>query len=417
MTANLFELETLIKFYDFILNLLRYLKFLRLTPKHHHKMKNITTVKSISLQEKINWIQLARSENIGKSTFFRLLNLFGSPKAALEKISEQAFQGGLGRAIKVYAEVEAEKELNNSQKFGAEIIFFCEEKYPRLLREIEDPAPLLTVKGKVDLLNKHSIAVVGPRNASFNGIAFAKKIAADLSTNNLVVVSGLAKGIDAAAHSVSLKNGTIGVIAGGIDHVYPIENTELYKKMYEQGLVVSELPFGMPPKGGNFVQRNRIISGLSLGVVVVEAGIRSGSLTTANFANEQNREVFSVPGSPLDPRCFGTNRLIKQGAKLTENIDDILEEIVHLKAKFGDVGIFKEPEVEDFVIPVIKMPSDDDIKKVRQEILSKLSFVPISIEAIIQELQVPPRVVNIAVIQLELADKAEVRFGKVTLKS
>lgn len=379
-------------------------------------MKNITIMKTISLQDKISWIQLARSENIGKSTFFRLLNLFGSPADALEKISEQAFQGGLGRAIRVCAASEAEKELRNSQKFGAEILLFCEEEYPRLLREIDDPAPIITVKGKVELLNKHSIAVVGPRNASFNGIAFAKKIASDLSANNLVVVSGLAKGIDAAAHSVSIKNGTIGVIAGGIDHVYPTENSELYKKLYEQGLIVSELPFGMPPKGGNFIQRNRIISGLSLGVVVVEAGIRSGSLTTAKFATEQGREVFSVPGSPLDPRCFGTNRLIKQGAKLTENIDDILEEIAHLKSKFGDAGMLQEPESEEFIMPAVKMPSDDDINKVRQEIFSKLSFVPISIEAIIQDLQVPPRIVNIAVIQLELADKVEVRFGKVTLK-
>lgn len=380
-------------------------------------MKNIINNSLISTEDKISWIRLTRSENVGKSTFFRLLNLFGSPTQALEKISDQAFQGGLGREVKIFAKNDAEKELYNSQKFGAEIILFCEEKYPKLLREIDDPAPIITVKGRSEFLNQHSIAVVGPRNASFNGIAFAKKIAADLSANNLIVVSGLAKGIDAAAHSASLKNGTIAVIAGGIDHIYPIENTELYKKIYEQGLIISEMPFGMPPKGGNFIQRNRIISGLSLGVVVVEAGIRSGSLTTARFAVEQGREVFSVPGSPLDPRCLGTNRLIKQGAKLTESIDDILEEIAYLKAKFSDKGIFQEPQTQDFIPPIIKFPSDDDIKKVRQEIFSKLSFVPISIEAIIQDLELPPRLVNIAIVQLELADKVEVKFGKVTLKA
>lgn len=371
----------------------------------------------ISEQERINWIRLARSENIGKSTFFRLLDLFGSTQNALEKISEQAFQGGLGRKIKVFKESDAEKELKNSHKFGAKILLFCEESYPRLLREIPDPAPIITVKGKVEFLNQYGVAVVGPRNASFNGSAFARKIASDLGDNSLIVTSGLAKGIDAAAHSAALESGTIAVIAGGIDHIYPSENAELYHKISKQGLIVSETPFAVPPKGGNFIQRNRIISGLSLGVVVVEAGLRSGSLTTARFAAEQGREVFSVPGSPFDPRCHGTNRLIKEGARLTESIDDILAEILNMKNLFDKVGILEEPEMAEFIAPAPRIPSEDDIKKVREEIIAKLSFVPISIEEIIQELKVPPRLVNIAVIQLELADKAEVRFGKVTLKT
>jgi DNA processing protein len=375
------------------------------------------TRSTLSSSEKIQWIRLSRSENVGKATFFRLLEIYGSASAALEKISDQAIKGGLNREIKICSEKEVEKELENSKKMGAEIILFCEEKYPRLLREIEDPAPILTVKGKTEFLNQHAIAVVGPRNASFNGVAFARKIAADLGDNSLIVTSGMAKGIDAAAHEASLNSGTIAVIAGGIDHIYPTENTELYHKISKQGLIVSESPFGVPPKGGNFIQRNRIISGLSLGVVVVEAGLRSGSLTTARFAGEQGREIFSVPGSPFDPRCHGTNRLIKQGAKLTENIDDILEELIALKARFGEAQMMQEPEAEEFIAAILKMPSDDDIKKVREEILTKLSFVPISIEAIITELRVPPRLVNIAVIQLELADKAEVRFGKVALKA
>jgi len=375
------------------------------------------TRSTLSSSEKIQWIRLSRSENVGKATFFRLLEIYGSASAALEKISDQAIKGGLNREIKICSEKEVEKELENSKKMGAEIILFCEEKYPRLLREIEDPAPILTVKGKTEFLNQHAIAVVGPRNASFNGVAFARKIAADLGDNSLIVTSGMAKGIDAAAHEASLNSGTIAVIAGGIDHIYPTENTELYHKISKQGLIVSESPFGVPPKGGNFIQRNRIISGLSLGVVVVEAGLRSGSLTTARFAGEQGREIFSVPGSPFDPRCHGTNRLIKQGAKLTENIDDILEELIALKARFGEAQMMQEPEAEEFIAAIPKMPSDDDIKKVREEILTKLSFVPISIEAIITELRVPPRLVNIAVIQLELADKAEVRFGKVALKA
>ena len=379
-------------------------------------MTKYHTSKSLSHEEKINWIRLSRSENVGRSTFFRLLKVFGSAKSALEKISECAIKGGLGRQIKLYSLEETEKELRASQKFGADIIFFCENNYPRLLREIDDPAPILTIKGKAELLAADKIAVVGPRNASFNGIAFARKIAAELGENSLITVSGLARGVDASAHSASLTSGTISVIAGGIDHIYPKENTELYHKIAAQGLLMTETPFGVPPKGGNFVQRNRIISGLSLGVIIVEAGLKSGSLTTARFAAEQGREVFAVPGSPFDARCHGTNRLIKQGAKMIENIDDVLEEISSLKMRFSEVGMLQEPDVEEFVAAIVKMPSDSDISKARDEILTRLSFVPITIEAIIEELRVSARIVNIALIQLELADKIEIHFGRVILK-
>jgi DNA processing protein len=376
----------------------------------------IKSIKNITRQEKLNWIRLSRSENVGKSTFFRLLELFGSTSNVLEKISDQAFQGGLGRQIKLCSEIDAENEIKKTENFGAEIITFYDEKYPKLLREIDDPPPIITIKGKEEFLNKYSVAVVGPRNASFNGVAFARKIAKDLGDNSLIVVSGLAKGIDTAAHIAALDCGTVGVIAGGIDHIYPVENSNLYQEIYKRGLIVSENQFGIPPKGGNFIQRNRIISGMSLGVVVVEAGLRSGSLTTARFAAEQNREVFSVPGSPFDPRCHGTNRLIKEGAKLTETIDDILAEILNMKILFDNISSFEEPEAEDFIISSIKAPSDSDVKKVREEIQSKLSFVPISFEDIIQELEVSSRIVNIAIVQLELADKVEVKYGKVSLK-
>ena len=368
------------------------------------------------IQNKVEWIRLVRSENVGRSTFFRLVKIFGSPKQALEQVSHYAFQGGSKQQIKVYLESDAAKEVTDSHKFGAEIILFSDENYPKLLREIPDAPPLFTAKGNLDFLNRHAIAVVGPRNASFNGILFAKKIARELGENNLLIVSGMARGIDAAAHEVTLNSGTIAVIAGGINHIYPKENTELYHKICYQGLVISESPFNAPPKGGNFVQRNRLISGLSLGVVVVEASLRSGSLVTARFGVEQGREIFAVPGSPFDPRCLGTNRLIKQGAKLTENIEDILEEITALKSSSDRSEILQEPEADDFIGFVEKMPSDDEVKKIRQEIFSKLSSAPITIEAIIQEMQVPARLVNIAVVQLELADKVEVNYGKVVLK-
>lgn len=374
------------------------------------------TTSAASLQEKVEWIRLARSENVGRSTFFRLIKIFGSPKQALEQVSHYAFQGGSKQQIKIYSEKDAAQELEDSHQFGAQIVLFSDENYPKLLREISDPPPILTIKGRIDFLNRHSIAIVGPRNASFNGVLFAKKIARELGENGLLIVSGMARGIDAAAHEVSINSGTVAVIAGGIDHIYPKENTELYHKICDKGLMISESYFGAPPKGGNFVQRNRIISGLSLGVVVIEASLRSGSLVTARFGAEQGREIFAVPGSPFDPRCLGTNRLIKQGAKLTESVEDILEEIPMLKSRFGEMEILQEPEAEDFISFMEKMPSDDDIKKIRQEILLRLNLVPLSIEAIIQEMQVPARLVNIAVVQLELADKVEVNYGKVILK-
>lgn len=376
----------------------------------------VHTTSGLSAQERIDWVRLARSQNVGKSTFFRLVKIFGSPKNALERVSDYAFQGGLRHQIKVCSESDVRKEIENLEKFGAQLLVFCEDHYPKLLREISDPPPVLTVKGQINLLNRPSIAVVGPRNASFNGIAFAKKIAKELGEYDLIVISGMARGIDAAAHEMSLECGTVAVIAGGIDHIYPKENTDLYHKISKQGLLISEVPFGAPPKGGNFVQRNRIISGMSLGVVVVEASLRSGSLVTARFGVEQGREIFAVPGSPFDPRCLGTNRLIKQGAKLTENIEDILEEIPELKVRFQQSQMLQEPDQEAFLGFVEKLPSENEIKKIRHEIYHKLNTTPIAIDAIIQEMQLPANLVNIALVQLELADKVEVNFGKVVLK-
>lgn len=367
--------------------------------------------------EKLSWLRLARSENIGKSTFFRLIKIFGTAQNALEQLPEFAQNGGLKRNIIICPRDLAEKEIANTKKFGAEIILFCDENYPRLLREISDPSPVLTIKGNPEFFNRDALAIVGPRNASFNAIGFAKKVALELGQHSVITVSGMARGVDSAAHEGSILSGTIGVIAGGINNIYPTENSRLYSEVCERGLLVTENFFGALPIGGNFVQRNRIISGLSLGVIVVEAGLRSGSLTTAKFAIEQGREVFAVPGSPFDPRCHGTNRLIKDGAKMVEMMEDILEEIPSLRARFSQVGMLREPEKSEFIAPTAKMPSDNDIKKIREEILEKLSFVPIEIEEIIRELQLPSRLVNIALVQLELADQITVNFGRVVRKT
>jgi DNA processing protein len=320
----------------------------------------------------------------------------------------------LKRRIRLCRQEEAEQEFFNSKKFGAQILLFCEKNYPNLLREIPDPAPILTVKGNVDFFSRKIVAIVGPRNASFNAANFARKIAFVLGKNSIIISSGMARGIDCAAHEASIESGTIAIIAGGINHIYPKENSYLYEKIAERGLLVSETPFGVTPKGGNFVQRNRLISGISLGVVVVEAGLKSGSLITAKFAIEQGREVFAVPGSPFDPRCHGTNRLIKDGAKMVENIDDILEELFNLKANFSET-ILSQPQ--DYQDQATEFSNEDDVKKIRAEILKKLTFSPFAIEEIIRYLETSPRLVNIALVQLELADKVEINFGKVSLKS
>jgi DNA processing protein len=364
-------------------------------------------------QEQLNWLRLARSENVGKSTFFRLIKIFGSAQKALERLADLSQRGGLSHKIKICSAADAEKEFSSTQKFGAKILLFSDANYPRLLREIPDPAPILTVKGDIEFFQNDTIAIVGPRNASFNGTAFAKKIALELGQNSIITVSGMARGIDAAAHEASILSGTIGVIGGGINNIYPSENSKLFEQVMNRGLLVTEVPFGAPPQGGNFVQRNRLISGLSLAVIVVEAGLKSGSLITARFAAEQGREVFSVPGSPFDPRCRGTNRLIKDGANMFENIEDILNELPNLRARFSDAGKLRELDVEEFVAPEPKIPSNSEIQKIREEILQKLNFVPIEIEDIIHDLQLPSRLVNVALVELELADKIEINFGKV----
>jgi DNA processing protein len=367
-------------------------------------------------QKLLHALQLSRSENVGPSTFFRLIEIFGTASEALKNLPEFAKQGGLRHQIKIFSSENAEAEINSAEKFNAKIISFFDFEYPALLRKISDPSPILTIKGNYDLFNRDSVAIVGPRNASFSAINFSRKVATVLGKNSIVTVSGLARGIDTAAHQGSLLTGTIAVIAGGINHIYPKENADLYEIISKQGLLVSENSFNASPKGGNFIQRNRIISGLSLGVIVVEAGLKSGSLTTAKFAIDHGRQVFAVPGSPLDPRCHGTNRLIKDGAKMFEGINDILDEFPNLKFNLKQDRLLREPDSEPFEYQ-IKIPSDAEIIEIRQEIFSRLSLVPVSTEEIMSELQISARLVNIALAQLELADKIEVSFGKVVLKS
>lgn len=357
-------------------------------------------------QEKINWLRLARSHNIGPITFFKLIEAFGSATKALEHFAESRPN------IALFGKEKAEKEIAEIENFGAELLCFYEEKYPQLLREIPAPPPVLTIKGDHSFLQRNTVAIVGARKASMHSVNFARSIAVEIGNNSIVIASGLACGIDTAAHEGALMSGTIGVIAGGINTIYPKENEKLYRYIVDFGVLVSEVAFDAPPKGENFIQRNRIISGLSLATIVVEAGLKSGSLATARFALEQGREVFAVPGSPFDLRCKGNNRLIKEGATIFENIDDFLEVFPHLRmnvvAKISSKLMFSEKS---------EIIADTDLVRVRSEILQKVSHVPITVDEIISDLKVSTKLVNVALIELEIEDKISLDSGRIALST
>jgi len=283
--------------------------------------------------ETIDILRLIRSENVGPKTFFNLIKFFGSVTRALENVEDFSVKGGRSKPIKVYSKDSALKELKELEKNNSYLITYKDLNYSELLLQIPDFPPVLSCKCNISLLNHEKIiAIVGARNSSVNGKAFAAKLSKDLVKAGYVTVSGLARGIDSAVHSSSLGN-TIAVIAGGIDHIYPPENKALYEEIAKNGLLLAELPIGFKPLSQHFPQRNRIISGLALATIVIETGMKSGSLITANFALEQNRDVFAVPGFPLDPRCMGSNQLIKNGAYLFESVEDILINVMS-KDKF-----------------------------------------------------------------------------------
>ena len=272
-------------------------------------------------------MRLCRTETIGPISFYAMLRRFGSARAALDVLPRLARRGERATTVTAVTRAEAEAELGALHRAGARLVCWGEPGYPSALAAIEDAPPILTVLGQAQLLQQPMIAVVGARNASANGRRLARDLAAELGLGGLVVISGLARGIDAAAHLGALETGSVAVVAGGADVVYPAENRGLYDALARQGAIVAELPLGTEPQARHFPRRNRIISGMALGVVVVEAAARSGSLITARFALEQGREVFAVPGSPLDPRARGCNDLLRHGATLTENVADVLSQL------------------------------------------------------------------------------------------
>jgi len=353
---------------------------------------------ALSAAERVARLRLARSENIGPVTFRDLLDHFGNAVAALDALPDLAARGGAKRTIRIAREGEAEAEIARTEKLGGQLLVLGDEAFPARLAALDPPPPVISLKGDVALTAQKSIAIVGSRNASAAGRRIAGDMAEALTHEGFIVVSGLARGIDTAAHRASLAGGTIAVLAGGIDIIYPEENRELQAEIAARGALVTEMPPGTSPQARHFPRRNRLISGLSLGVVVVEAALRSGSLITARFALEQGRDVFAVPGSPLDPRAQGSNKLIKDGAPLVENANDV---IAALAEPLGH--LFREPEPPSFAPRSGDAPDTD--MDTRKRVLAALGPTPTPMDEIIRQSGAPVQQVRAVVLELELAGR------------
>jgi DNA processing protein len=366
---------------------------------------------TLSATERLQRLRLIRSENVGPITYYGLVERFGSAEAALAALPELSRRGGRAKAVKVCPQADAEREIEALEAAGARLIARDEPDYPPMLAEIDAAPPLISVLGNARILGRRVIAVVGSRNASLNGRRFAGNISAALGAAGFVVVSGMARGIDTAAHRGALATGTVAVVAGGIDVVYPQENAGLYAEIAACGAVISEVPPGVHPQARHFPRRNRLISGLALGVVVVEAGLHSGSLITARMALEQGREVFAVPGSPLDPRARGANHLIRQGAALTESAEDVLDLVDRPIERRADV--ISRPAIE---APPPSIPDDTGVETARRTIAESLSPTPVTVDEIIRTCQLSPAVVTTVLLEWELAGRLERHPGnKVSL--
>jgi DNA processing protein len=351
--------------------------------------------------QRIDWLRLIRSDNVGPRTFRSLINHFGSARVALGRLPDLARRGGAARPGRICSEDDARAEIAGSEKLGVNLIAPGEAGYPPRLAELDDAPPLLGVRGMRDAMMRPIIAIVGSRNASGAGLKFAGSMARDLGEADFVIASGLARGIDQAAHRASLSSGTIAVLAGGHDRVYPPEHEGLLAEILGAGgAAISEMPLGHAPRARDFPRRNRLISGVALGVVVVEAAHRSGSLITARIAAEQGREVFAVPGSPLDPRTAGTNDLIKQGATLTTEAADVINAVEPI---MGRPPGLREPDEEPLAID----PAPPD----RTRIIGLLGPTPILLDDLIRMAGASPAVVRTVLLELELAGRLERHGG------
>jgi len=356
--------------------------------------------KSLVQDNLVDVLRLIRTLNVGPITFFQLMRRFGTAQEALDALPSLSLRGGSHQPLAPFSRSDAEKEIEATQKFGAKFIVYGAADYPKWLLSIADPPPVLAVSGHTHLWQrKDAIAMVGARNASATGCQFAQHLARQLGENGLIVVSGLARGIDAFAHKGALAHGTAGVIAGGIDNIYPPENAILYQQLRETGAVISEQPFGAIPFSGAFPGRNRIIAGMCLATVVVEASPKSGSLITARFANENGRDIFAVPGSPLDARSRGCNQLIREGATMVENVSDILQGIARLRGM-----VMEETKVPDYAFAAT-LPSDKELDSAREAIVEKLGMTPVTVDELIEQCGISAATAMSIVLELELAGR------------
>ncbi|MBZ9655698.1 DNA-processing protein DprA [Phyllobacterium lublinensis] len=359
----------------------------------------------LSDSQRLSWLRLIRSENVGPATFRDLIAHCGSAADALEMLPELVRRGGAGRPVRIASLAEAERELQAAARMGAAFVGIGEPEYPPYLRQCDNPPPLVAVKGNRDVFRLPPVAIVGARNASLVGIKFARTIARQLGEAGFAIISGLARGIDTAAHEASLDHGTVAVMAGGLDLPYPPENLALYNAISARfGAVISEMPFGWEPRAKDFPRRNRIVAALSLGLVVVEAAERSGSLVSARLAGELGRLVFAVPGSPLDPRAKGTNGLLKNGAIVTTCSDDVITALMPLVERPATDDAFLAPE---FDFPPMNVPDESD----RDRVVNLLGPVPVEIDELIRTSELHPSVVMLILLELDLAGRLQRQSG------
>ena len=355
--------------------------------------------------ERLDWLRLIRSQNVGPRTFRALIDHYGDARAALAALPGLARRGGASAPGRIATREEAAREMRAAQSISVTFVALGEPDYPPRLMMIDDAPPLLAVRGKLAAIMRPTVAIVGARNASAAGIKFAERLARELGEAGFVIASGLARGIDGAAHRGSLATGTVAAIAGGHNSIYPPDHAPLADAMTAEGAVLSEMPIDHEPRARDFPRRNRLISGLAAGVVVIEAAQRSGSLITARMALEQGREVFAVPGSPLDPRCEGSNNLLKQGAAPVTEAGDVIaalrpiyERPVHLTAR--------EPE-RPLAPSSGREPNEDE----RTRIIALLGPTPVGIDDLIRLSGLPPAIVRTVLLEVELAGKLERHGG------
>jgi DNA processing protein len=359
----------------------------------------------LSDEQRIDWLRLIRSDNVGPRTFRALVNHFGGARAALDALPALARRGGAQGPGRICSRADAEREIAAARALGIVIVALGERDYPPRLQMIDDAPPLIAVRGRLATLAMPTIAMVGSRNASAAGAKFAERLARELGEAGFAIASGLARGIDAAAHRASFTTGTIAVLAGGHDRIYPAEHAPMLDAILENGVALTEMPLGWEPRGRDFPRRNRLISGLALGVVIIEAAKRSGSLITARFALEQGREVFAVPGSPLDPRAEGTNGLLKQGATLVTEASDIVAVLQPIMGRPLELPA-QEPAPSEPAASDAEPGADD-----RNRIVALLGPTPVSIDDLVRLSHSTPAIVRTVLLELEIAGRLERHGG------